>query len=300
MIKILDPMGNPVKTLARYKELDGDVMVFEAEKADSYRVKAWRSKTGHVEATAVRQLAWTEVDIDPKKIRRMLKRAENDAKCPIEIEKKKRAALVASCRRAKKRVRQLCKASGMDTLLTLTYRALVADLGVAKRHLKEFHRRMVRVFPDFRFVAAFELQKRGAWHMHLATQRVPDSLPASNGVMVKSFNVIRAVWRSVTKEAEGNIDVQRRKRNSSRSAAGIANYIAKYIAKDFETADKWVNRYAAYGVQVIEADELDGVVSNLHEAIEFVFGCVAAGDRVQFVKLMHYKDVCCLHAEPPG
>lgn len=296
MLKILDPMGNPVKTLARYKELGGDVMVFEAEKADSYRVKAWRSKTGHVETTAIRQVRWTEVDVDHKVVKRMLKRADNDAKCPIEQAKKQAAALLASCKRAKKRVRQLCKASGMDTLLTLTYRVLVADLAVAKRHLKEFHRRMVRVFPDFKFVAAFELQKRGCWHMHLAT--LGEAL-ALQKVSLKSYNVIRAVWRSVTGELGGNIDVSRRKRHSSRSAASIANYIAKYIAKDFEATEKWANRYATYGVKVLDVDELDGVVSNLHEAIEFVFGCVGSADHVSFTSLSKFQDVFCLFAEPP-
>ena len=105
---------------------------------------------------------------------------------------RKRAA-----RRAKTRVRRLCKVQGLDTLLTLTYRGLVDDLAVCKRHFKEFIRRLRRALGAFSYVAAFERQKRGAWHVHIACHRLPRTMAARNGVKVKSFNVIRAIWRSV-------------------------------------------------------------------------------------------------------
>lgn len=302
MHKILDPMGQPVKTLARYKELNGDVMVFESEKLDTYKVRVWRSKTGHLEASAQRNISFYEVDWPVKRIRQYLKRCENDAKCPIETARKKAASLSEACKRAKKRVRQLCKAEGMDTLLTLTYRALVADLGLVKRHLREFHRRAVRILPGFKFVACFEKQKRGAWHVHMATKGIPTMLTAKNGVKVKSYNVIRALWRAVVGEYEGNIDVSRRKRNSRRSAASIASYIAKYIAKDFAETEKWANRFTTYGVKVedVTADNFVGDVADLHEAMEVIYACVGDTDRVQFMRLSQFQDVFCLFAEPPA
>ena len=67
--------------------------------------------------------------------------------------RQKHAAQAA--RRAKKRVRRLCKAMGANTLLTLTYRANEKDMVRCKADLKEFNRRMLRLIPGFRFVDVF-------------------------------------------------------------------------------------------------------------------------------------------------
>lgn len=301
MHKIVDWLGRPVKTLAQYKELGGEVTVLESEKLDTYRVRAWRSKTGHVEGSAQRNVGWYEVEWPVKRIRQFLKRCEADAICPIEIARRKKASLDVACKRAKKRVRQACKAQGMDTLLTLTYRALVVDLGLVKRHLREFHRRVTRVLPTFKLIACFEKQQRGAWHVHMATRSIPRELAARNGVMVKSYNVIRAIWRAVVGELGGNIDVSRRKRNSRRSAASIAGYIAKYIAKDFSEVEKWANRYTTYGLEKADdADRVEGDVDNLNDAIGVLYAMIAESDKVLFMRLTEYQDVFCLFAEPPA
>lgn len=306
MFVILDELGRRIKSLSDLDDRSGKLTSFEGKQSERFRVKGWRSQNGHVEATAVRCTDWSETDWSHSMLLKELEwadmqRAKKTAEAlAAEAEEKAQKNRLRACKRAEKRVRRLCKAAGMDTLLTLTYRVCVTDLDRAKRDLKEFNRRMCRLVPDFQFVACFERQKRGAWHMHLATVRVPESLAAKNGVMVKSFNVIRAVWRSVTKEAEGNIDVVRRKRNSRRSAAAIAKYIAKYIAKDFEGGDKWVNRYAVYGVDVVEPSEVDGYVGSLHDAVETVFAMAAGPDRIAYFTLGRWRDVVCLGAEPPG
>ena len=82
--------------------------------------------------------------------------------------------------------------------MTLTYRANQTDLELCKKHLKEFVRRVRRVLPDFVAIAAFETQKRGAWHVHMACRRVATVLANKQGVRIKSFDLLRAIWRSAT------------------------------------------------------------------------------------------------------
>lgn len=170
-------------------------------------------------------------------------------------EERKEANLERAAKRAKTRVRHLCKAAGVDTLLTLTYAANMCDWALLKRHMKEFNRRMSKVIPGWFYVAAFERQKRGAWHAHLAVHRLPAELQLRPGVRLKSFNVIRAVWRSVTQEYGGNVDVQARKRNSQRAPSRIAAYLSKYMTKAFAEGEPWSNRFScSRGVTVPEPD----------------------------------------------
>lgn len=168
-----------------------------------------------------------------------LKRLEEEA------DERKEANLERCARRATTRVRHLCKAAGVDTLLTLTYAANMCDWDLLKRHLKEFNRRMAKLIPDWFYVAAFERQKRGAWHVHMAVHRLPSELVARSGVKVKSFNVVRAVWRAVTGELGGNIDVQSRKRNSQRAPSRIAAYLSKYMTKAYADGEPWSKRFSS-------------------------------------------------------
>lgn len=172
-------------------------------------------------------------------------------------EERKQANLERAAKRAKSRVRHLCKAAGVDTLLTLTYQANMTDWATLKRHMKEFNRRMARIIPGWFYVAAFERQERGAWHAHIAVHRLPRALELRQGVALKSFNVIRSVWRNVTKELGGNIDVQARKRNSRRAPSKIAAYLSKYMTKAFADGDPWTNRFSSSrGVTVPKAERI--------------------------------------------
>lgn len=90
--------------------------------------------------------------------------------------------------------------------------------------------------------------------MHIATHKLPLQMSAKNGVKVKSFNVVRAIWRSVTGDLGGNIDQVRRKRWSRHSTARMAAYLSKYMLKAFEDGDQWSNRYSASaGVEIPDA-----------------------------------------------
>lgn len=61
------------------------------------------------------------------------------------------------------------------------------------------------------------------------------------GVTLKSFKLVRAVWRSVTDELGGNIDVQARKRNCGRAPSKIAAYLSKYMTKAYAEGEPWSN-----------------------------------------------------------
>jgi hypothetical protein len=187
-------------------------------------------------------------------------------------EERKQANLERAAKRAKSRVRHLCKAAGVDTLLTLTYATNMQDWAVLKRHTKEFNRRMGRIIPGWFYVGAFERQERGAWHVHMAVHRLPQSLELKPGVLLKSFNVIRAVWRAVTKEHGGNIDVQARKRNSRRAPSKIAAYIAKYMTKAFADGVPWSNRFSSSkGLTVPKPERIRFVGYSLGDVATAVF-----------------------------
>lgn len=195
---------------------------------------------GHTECLAQPIVTWEHVGV-------LSDQAHEDRLAQVEDTKLERhqSNLERAAKRAKQRVRHLCKVSGIDTLLTLTYAANMTDWDTLKLHVKEFNRRMSKLVPGWFYVAAFERQKRGAWHVHMAVHRLPVALQASNGVKVKSFNVVRAVWRAVAKEFGGNIDVQSKKRNSDRAPSRIAAYISKYMIKAFAEGEAWKNRFSS-------------------------------------------------------
>lgn len=190
----------------------------------------------------------------------------------LTAEERKQANLERAAQRAKTRVRHLCKAAGVDTLLTLTYAANMSDWATLKRHMKEFNRRMSKLIPGWFYVSAYERQKRGAWHAHMAVHRLPSELNAAGGTKVKSFNVIRAVWRAVTGEHGGNIDVQARKRNSQRVPSRIAAYLSKYMTKAFAEGDAWSNRFSSSkGITIPKAERVKFVGYTLSEVAMAVF-----------------------------
>jgi len=165
---------------------------------------------------------WREKALKPKSKQDLKDAAERDAE--------------RAQRRRKTEIRRRCKALGCDDLLTGTYRGLQTDLALAWAHWEEFVRRVRRYWPDFVAVVGWEEQKRGAWHWHAAVRKVPQRLvnPASGEPLrgkANSYNVLRAIWRSVTKEYAGNVFRSPYVRHKERTASRIASYIAKYLTK---------------------------------------------------------------------
>lgn len=292
MLKILDGVGRA------YGDPGFDArsaVPYIGTATDRFRVRALDLGRGQVEATATRVIAWQEAEWSPDYLADVMAAIER-AKMERDEEEARQLHRLRAARRAKTRVRRLCKVMGADTLLTLTYRGAQPDLALMKAHIKKFNLRMKAVLPDFCFVACFELQRRGTWHAHLATRAIPAALPpAAGGGDWRSYNVIRAIWRSVTGELEGNVDVSRRKRHSAKSAAEVAGYISKYIAKTFEDESAGRHeRYAVYGVKEEDRARLQpvdlGTVDTLHQAIERTYGVLLDGQAVHTARLDNWKD----------
>lgn len=278
-----------------------DGVAYESFGTDNFKVKAYDCGNGQLEVTASRLVGWRELDLNHVAMENLLDTMQAERDNPVvqaerALNNAKRAAT-----RAKKRVRQLCKAMGVDSLLTLTYKVNQEDLDLCKKHLREFNRRLLRVMPDFAFVAAFERQERGAWHVHMATRTLPQSLAdrnKQNGIKVKSYELIRRIWRSVVGELGGTINVSRRKFHSRKSAAQIASYIAGYIVKEFAEGEKWSNRWTKYGEGSVPEPVVLGTVSGPLAAIELAYSLLPDDSRVVIARLDRWKDWFVIHSEP--
>jgi hypothetical protein len=205
---------------------------------------------GQHEAVVLPRFAWSEVGALSERAR-----ADFAEVCSAlaggseltEAEKLERAAenRDRATRRARTKVRRLAKAKGLTTLLTLTYRENMVDRDRMQRDLDVFLKRVRRVIPGFQYVCVFERQKRGAWHAHLAVEKVLSHYVAG-GRLVRSYDLLRSMWRAVVGADNGNVDVSRNKR-LQRSAAKLAAYLSKYIGKSLDQNEKHVNSYSASG-----------------------------------------------------
>lgn len=179
-----------------------------------------------------------------------------------------------SARRAKTKVRRLCKAKGLTTMVTLTYRENMIDRDRMARDFDVFVKRMRRVVPEFQYVCVFERQKRGAWHAHIAVPRVLSHY-LHKGVLVRSYDLLRSMWRGVVGVDGGNIDVSRNKR-LGRSAARLASYLAKYISKGFSESATAGDSYRASGRALPQAVVLRSHHADLRAAIVELIGLITA------------------------
>lgn len=272
--------------------------VFEGKPVDGeFRLSVHELGNGHREAVVCQAYGWYPVDAtqwEQNVIAELSQPSEADL-AERDEHNAKRAA-----KRAKAKVRRLIKSMGLDSLLTLTYRANVTDRDLVMQHLKEFVRRMRRVLPGFAYVAAFEQQERGAWHVHLAIHKLPQKLPHASGVKVKSWNIVRAVWKSVVGELDGNIDEQSRKSRSGWRVAKLASYLSKYMLKAFEEGDDWKNRYSASRHSLPEPMRLTLRGSSLRELVGHAYALAADGPcQVVTSWLSGFGDVFFLATEPP-
>lgn len=164
-----------------------------------------------------------------------------------------------AAKRAKKQVRLRCKAIRADRMITLTYRENMIDKDRLKKDFDALRRRLGRLV-DFQYVAVAEHQKRGAWHLHVAVRGR------------QNYRVLRAIWRSVVGQDNGNIDV----RNPFREKGlrhKLASYLCKYMTKDF--AEHAVNEkryWTSRGIAVPEDQPIAHLLAdNPAEAIKLVF-----------------------------
>lgn len=216
----------------------------ERSKRPRYRLKVREFGNGHAEAVVT-----TEYPDPQKTLDRAIKRdLRSLAYRPAEGDREEN--IERAVRRAKQDVRHKCKAAAINSLWTLTFKANVTDREQAFKCLDAFRRRVVKVLGDWRYVAVLERQERGAWHIHLATHALPARI-VQGGVKVKSWDVMRAIWRSAAGELGGNFDEAKRGKRwgpgdrAIRGAGAIARYIAGYVAKDMHESELGKKRYSA-------------------------------------------------------
>lgn len=235
------PVTTPV-----YRVIEG-VLYRRAETAYAFDARVHNLGHGHLEATVQPRFGWHEVDALTPQALADYQACLVDAPKLTEKELLDKAAMNRdrSTRRARTAVRRLAKFKGLTTLLTLTYRENMQDRERLVRDVDVFLKRVRRAIPTFEYICVFERQKRGAWHAHFAVRKVQPWY-LSKGVMVRSYDLLRSMWRAVVGTDNGNIDVSRNKA-VSRSSAKLAAYLSKYIGKTFDQAEKHVNAYSASG-----------------------------------------------------
>jgi len=214
----------------------------------AHDIKVYDLGHGHTEAVILPRYGWSESGALSELARLDYAQALRDVHVGLtEAEKldKLAANRERATRRARTKVRRLAKAKGLTTLLTLTYRENMLDRERMSRDLDVFLKRVRRVIPGFQYIAVFERQKRGAWHAHLAVEKVLSHYLAG-GKLVRSYDLLRSMWRAVVGSDNGNVDVSRNRR-LQRSAAKLAAYLSKYIGKTFDQSEKYVNAYSASG-----------------------------------------------------
>lgn len=238
----------------------------------------------HVEAVALPRYAWAEVDSVSPEALADAAMAETHLfadggwvpHTPSELELLDKAAQnkERSARRAKTKVRRLCKAKGLTTMLTLTYRENVLERDRIARDFDVFMKRLRRIIPDIQYVCVFERQKRGAWHAHIAVPKVLSHY-VHKGVLVKSYHLLRSVWLAVVGADNGGVDVSRNKR-VGRSAAKLAGYLAKYVSKTFGELGEGGNSYSASGKSLPQATVVRVFTGELMEAAQSLAELLAA------------------------
>ncbi len=277
----------------------GDTLYARHSKPYAHDIRVHDLGHGHLEAVVMPRYAWHELGpVSPH--------ALHDAALaqgsiwvdgawqphqPTEAELLDRAArnVERSARRAKTKVRRLCKAKGLTTMVTLTYRENMTDRERMARDFDVFVKRLRRVVPDLQYVCVFERQKRGAWHAHIAVPRV-FSHYLHKGVLVRSYDLLRSMWRGVVGVDGGNIDVSRNKR-LGRSAARLASYLAKYISKGFAHAANAGDSYRASGRALPQAVVVRSHHVSLSEALS---ECVELlGSEIQSTRHFHQAMLDC-------
>lgn len=219
----------------------------------SYDLRVHDLGHGHVEALAQPRYAWEELgSCSPRALAdaemskdhvfadgEWFPKKEN----PQELLDKAARNRERSARRARTQVRRLVKAKNLDTMLTLTYQENMLERARMARDFDVFMKRVRRLLPGFEYVCVFEQQKRGAWHAHIAVQRI-QSHYLYRSTLVKSYDLLRSIWRAVV--GAGNVDVSRAMRKRQRNIGKLAGYLSKYIAKGFDAGNEG-DSYSASG-----------------------------------------------------
>jgi len=220
------------------------------------------------------------------------------------LERKAERSRQQSKARAKKTCRRKIKHAAFDSMLTGTYRENMTDFDRMRDDFAAMLRKLRKLIPGFRAVYSFETQERGAWHWHMATDRLPMFM-LRKGVKIKSYDAVRAVWRSVVGVDNGNVDVDghrsKRKLNADQkknSLARLASYVAKYLTKEHGEGLYGRNMWGStQGLTPPPAIVLELPECTILEALNLAFE-VLPGHTIAVHRIGRYGDSWVLHTEP--
>ncbi len=119
----------------------------------------------------------------------------------------------SSINRTRTQIRRLVNSNPeLNKFLTLTFADNIIDLKQTNYIFNQFIKRLTYRYPDFKYVAVFEFQKRGAVHYHLLCE-----LPFINS---KSMELI---WK------QGFIKLKK-----TNNVSNIGAYMSKYLGKEID------------------------------------------------------------------
>lgn len=274
-----------------------DGILFEGKRLENaWDVSIWE-KNGHREVSARQCVAWVEIGPVPPL----------DQPDLIEdaawLEERRQNSLKKAAQRAQTMCRRVIKSEGFNELLTITYRENQTDRKLSKKHFKEWVRRMKSALGgEFRYCASFEKQDRGAMHMHVACHKLPKH-GTHQGVKIEGWKLGTQVWRSIVGADNGLVFVGGKKASVSKkrvrkSPAKMAQYVSKYIMKDYSDSPEESNRYSrSNGSDVPKPHHVRLSGCSLSEAIGAMFEC-KDGDVVVSHRLGDFGDSYWLCTEP--
>ncbi|MGE8445695.1 MAG: rolling circle replication-associated protein [Comamonas sp.] len=277
-----------------------------------WRVKEWKSEeTGQQELMAWKRRIYVPMgDWDDPSIQADPAVDQSGTLLGEEMAAKARQrALEASAARAKRNCRMRIKASGVGTLLTLTYRENMTDFDRVRKDWAAMLRKMRKLIPGFRAVYAFEQQKRGAWHVHAAVDKLPTMFDTVHGP-VRSFKLLHPLWHSIVGHDNGNVRVDEHNKtrhglparyNKKTSLAKLAGYVSKYLTKDYGEGVGGRNRWnSTQGIEVSKPAVFDMPEMPLHDLIPLVFQ-LPDGHRIARHSVGQFGKFWVLYTEPdPG
>lgn len=160
--------------------------------------------------------------IDPKQLEifdkqnfRLIRPEEN------KISEEELKPRMSSYIRTKNNIKRLawCNTNDFCSLLTLTFEENVQNFDKANYELKNFLKKIRRIYPDIKYLGVCEFQKRGAIHYHLLTN------------IFHNANNLAQIWRN------GFIKI-----NKLRNRDNLGNYISKYLSKEGFLDSRFFNK----------------------------------------------------------
>jgi len=266
-------------------------MRFEGQRVENcWDVRTW-SCNGVVERSARPVIEWTEATCE----------GWSDHLDPVDpvrdaewLEERRLHSLKKSASRAKTQCRRFIIHEGFNEMLTLTYRENQIDRALCKVHFEKWCRRMKKALGSFRFCASFECQDRGSMHVHCATHKMP-KLALYRGVKVLTWKLGTRIWRDVVGADNGLCFVGAgsgrfgKGRRHKLSLAKMANYVSKYILKDFEDAPSESNRYSRSNGDVLADVHVCRFNGTLIDVVAACFQ-VNDGDVIVSHRVGHFGD----------